>query len=49
LDWWSWFCYENDFGQKGLEAWDADKKPICYDLKSLWEFLDANKPIVEKV
>ena len=49
VDWWSWFCYENDFGQKGLEAWDADKNPICYDLKSLWEFLEANKPIAEEV
>lgn len=49
VDWFSWFCYENDFGQKGLEAWDADKNPICYDLKSLWEFLEANKPIAEKV
>ena len=49
VDWFSWFCYENDFGQKGLEAWDADKNPICYDLKSLWEFLEANKPIAERV
>ena len=41
LDLWSWFCYENDFGLGELEAWDADKKPICYDLKSLWEFLES--------
>jgi len=49
LDWWSWFCYENDFGQKGLEAWDADKNPICYSFESLWEFLEANKPIAKEV
>ena len=40
LDWWSWFCYENDFGQGTLEAWDADKNRICYSLESLWEFLE---------
>ena len=49
VDWFSWFCYENDYGHGKLEAWDADKNPICYDLKSLWEFLEANKPIAEKV
>ena len=49
LDWWSWFCYENDFGQGKLEAWDENKNPICYSLESLWEFLEANKPIAEKV
>ena len=49
LDWWSWFCYENDFGRGKLEAWDENKNPICYSLESLWEFLEANKPIAEKV
>jgi hypothetical protein len=24
-DWFNWFCFENDFGTKGLEAWDAMK------------------------
>lgn len=42
-DWWSWFCYENDFGQKGLEAFDVDKNPICYSFESLWEFLENMK------
>jgi hypothetical protein len=40
IDWWSWFCYENDFGQKGLEAWDKDGTPICYSFESLWEYLE---------
>ena len=40
VDWWSWFCYENDYGQKGLEAWDENKNRICYSLESLWEFLE---------
>jgi len=43
LDWWGWFCYENEFGLGELEAWDENKKPICYDIKSLWEYLEKNK------
>jgi hypothetical protein len=42
-DWFNWFCYENDFGQKGLEAWDEDKNPICYSFESLWEYLESLK------
>lgn len=38
--WWSWFCYENDFGQGNLEAWDENKNPICYGFESLWEYLE---------
>ena len=41
-DWWSWYCYENDYGQKGLEAFDKDNNRICYSLESLWEFLETN-------
>jgi hypothetical protein len=29
LDWFEWFCWENDFGQKGLEATDKDGNLIC--------------------
>ena len=43
-DWFSWFCYENDFGKKmskkNPKAWDKDEKPICYDVKSLWNYLE---------
>lgn len=41
-DWFSWFCYENDFGQHGLEAWDKDKNPICYSVESLYQYLEEN-------
>ena len=41
-DWFSWFAYENEFGQGGLEAYDENKKPICYSHESLWEYLDKN-------
>ena len=39
-DWISWFCYENDFGQKGYQAWDENKNPICYSFESLWEYVE---------
>lgn len=41
-DWISWFCYDCDFGEKQLGAWDENKNPICYDIKSLWEYIEKN-------
>lgn len=41
-EWIDWFCYENNFGEKGKNAWDENKNPICYDYKSLWEYLEKN-------
>ena len=43
IDWFSWFCYENDFGKKKMEAWDENENPICYDVESLWRFLEEIK------
>jgi hypothetical protein len=44
-DWFGWFCYENDFGRKmskkNPKAWDKNEKPICYDVKSLWNYLET--------
>ena len=40
VDWFNWYCYENNFGTGGLGAWDENKNPICYDHKSLWEYLE---------
>ena len=40
LDWFSWFCYENEFGTKGVQAWDENKNPICYSHESLWVYLE---------
>lgn len=42
-DWFSWFCYENNYGEKGLGAWDENKNPICQDIKGLWEYLEHKK------
>jgi hypothetical protein len=50
LDWFQWFCYENDFGQKSCIgedgeptscATDENGEPICYSFESLWEFLEG--------
>ena len=50
LDWFQWFCYENDFGQKPCTgedgepthcATDENGNPICYSFESLWEFLEG--------
>lgn len=42
-DWFSWYCWENDFGQGGLEAWDSDRNLICQSHESLWEYLESKK------
>jgi hypothetical protein len=44
-DWISWFMYETDFGKKDMEATDNGKR-ICYDVKSLWEYLEKNHKVV---
>jgi hypothetical protein len=46
-DWWSWYCYENDFGTKQLEAKDEEGNQICYSHETLWEYLEKNR--VKKV
>ncbi len=43
IDWFSWFCYERDFGDKEVGAWDEDGNPICYDIESLWNYLEEIK------
>jgi hypothetical protein len=40
VDWFNWYCYENNFGTGKLEAWDENKNLICYNHKSLWEYLE---------
>ena len=42
-DWFSWFCYENDYGEKGMGAWDENKELICQDIFSLWKYLESLK------
>ena len=40
VDWFNWYCYERNFGKHELDAWDENGEPICYDVKSLWEYLE---------
>jgi hypothetical protein len=47
-DWYSWFCYENDYGTGTLTANEADGTPICYSHESLWEELEKNHLIINK-
>lgn len=47
IDWFEWYLYEKD-GITGkpkadMKAWDKDKKEICYDVKSLYNYLKENK------
>lgn len=39
-DWFSWYCFDNDFGTKGLQAWDKNKNAICYSHETLWQYLE---------
>jgi hypothetical protein len=42
-DWIDWFIYERVTPSgEILEAWDENNKPICYDIKSLWEEVNQN-------
>jgi len=36
-DWIDWYLYERDENGALDQATDKDGKPICYDIKSLWE------------
>jgi hypothetical protein len=48
-EWINWYCYERDFGRReDLIAYDENKNTICYDLKSLWEYIEKNSKIKEK-
>ena len=40
-DWIDWYLYERRDNEE-MQAWDADKKPICYSIESLWEYLEKN-------
>ena len=39
-EWIDWYCYECDFGRKKMGAWDENGNEICYDDKSLWEYVE---------
>jgi hypothetical protein len=41
LEMFDWFCYHNDFGQKGYEAFDGCGNIICDSHESLWAYLES--------
>lgn len=42
VDWINWFIYETDYGQKDMEGKDENGEPICYDIKSLYEYVEKH-------
>ena len=47
VDWFEWYLYEKKGitgkPDKEMKAWDKDKKEICYDVRSLYNYLKENK------
>jgi hypothetical protein len=41
-EWVSWYIFDSDWGNKGVEAWDKDGKPVAYDLDSLYDLLEGD-------
>jgi len=71
-DWYTWFCYENEYGEKDWSktkltlnkdgsftelspdeithgATDEHGNSICYSFLSLWEFLESEYHLKDKV
>ena len=72
-DMYSWFCWENDYGEKDWSkspilvrqsdgnystveydhtvhgARDENGNPICYSIQSLWEYLESNYLLKDKI
>ena len=40
LDWINWFIYETNYGKKDMEGKDENGNPICYDVNSLFEYIE---------
>jgi hypothetical protein len=38
-DWINWFIFENDYGQRGLDAKDEHGELICHSFESTWEYV----------
>lgn len=43
IDWIDWFIYEDEFGAKELEAWDAEGKLICQTAGDLYDYIEQYK------
>ena len=41
VDWFNWFCYENNFGEKRLAAHETDNETlICQTAEELYEYIE---------
>lgn len=41
IDWFNWFCYENDFGEGRLAAYETDNETlICQTAEELYEYIE---------
>jgi len=48
-DWFSWFVYENNFGEGPLEAYSKDGEVILKTIDEMWEFLEEKRKIKNNV
>jgi hypothetical protein len=46
-EWIDWFIYENEYGQRGMEAYDEEKNAICYSYKSLYNYINKHHKLKE--
>lgn len=40
IDWINWFIFETDYGNIDMKGIDNDGSPICYDMKSTYEYCE---------
>ena len=45
IDWINWFIFETDYGNVDMKGRDSDGSPICYDMKSTYEYCEQYKII----
>lgn len=48
-DWFSWFVYENNFGEGPLEAYNKDGEVILKTIDEMWEFLEEKRKVKNNV
>jgi hypothetical protein len=48
IEWIDWFVYDNRWGTAGLEA-EVDGNPVAYSYESLWELLEKDYKLNEKI
>jgi hypothetical protein len=49
IEWIDWFVYDNNWGTAGLKAKDSDGNLITHSYESLWELLEKDYKLNEKI